>query len=220
LNGEGGKDAIAARCEQIRSVLQDPTTSEYDKTKLQERLAKLSGGVAVIKVGGSSEIEVSEKKDRYDDALNATRAAVEEGIVPGGGAALLKASLSLGEVKTENFDQQLGVSIIKEALARPMRVIAENAGKEGGVVIGNLLEKHGEDFAMGYDAAEDKFVNMFDAGIIDPLKVVRTGLSDASGVASLLTTSEACIVDAPEEKTPPPGMGAGGGGMGGMGGMF
>jgi len=221
LNGEGGKDAINARCEQIRSVLHDSTTSDFDKTKLQERLAKLSGGVAVIKVGGSSEVEVGEKKDRYDDALNATRAAVEEGIVPGGGVALLKASLSLKEIKTDNFDQQLGVSIIREALARPMRVIAENAGKEGGVIIGQLLEKHSADFAMGYDAAEDKIVNMFEAGIIDPLKVVRTGLSDASGVASLLTTSEACIVEAPEEKQPPPGMGAGGGGgMGGMGGMF
>jgi len=222
LNGDGGKDAVAARCEQIRSLLNDSTTSDYDKTKLQERLAKLSGGVAVIKVGGSSEVEVGEKKDRYDDALNATRAAVEEGIVPGGGVALLKASLSLEDIKTENFDQQLGVSIIKEALSRPLRVIAENAGKEGGVIVGQLLEKHADDFPVGYDATEDKMVNMFDAGIIDPLKVVRTGLVDASGVASLLTTSEACIVEAPEDKAPTaPGGGAPGmGGMGGMGGMF
>lgn len=218
LNGDGGKDAVAARCEQIRSLLNDPTTSDYDKTKLQERLAKLSGGVAVIKVGGASEVEVGEKKDRYDDALNATRAAVEEGIVPGGGVALLKASLSLKDVKTENFDQQLGVSIVQEALSRPLRVIAENAGKEGGVIVGQLLEKHANDFPVGYDAAEDKIVNMFDAGIIDPLKVVRTGLVDASGVASLLTTSEACVVDAPEDKGPAvpggvPGMGGMGGGM-------
>ncbi|KAF8329757.1 chaperonin GroL [Cantharellus anzutake] len=236
LNGDGGKDAVTARCEQIRSVLNDPTTSDYDKTKLQERLAKLSGGVAVLKVGGASEVEVGEKKDRYDDALNATRAAVEEGIVPGGGVALLstigaqvrkptssgcfllRASLSLKDIKTDNFDQQLGVSIIREALSRPMRVIVENAGKEGGVVIGQLLEKHASDFTIGYDAAEDKIVNMFDAGIIDPLKVVRTGLVDASGVASLLTTSEACIVEAPEEKAP---VGGGAPGMGGgMGGMF
>ena len=131
MNGDGAKDAINARCEQIRSVLNDPTTSEYDKTKLQERLAKLSGGVAVIKVGGSSEVEVGEKKDRYDDALNATRAAVEEGIVPGGGTALLKASLELGDIKVDNFDQQLGVSIIKSAITRPARTIVENAGEEG-----------------------------------------------------------------------------------------
>lgn len=140
MNGEGNKDAITARCEQIRSAMNDPSTSDYDRTKLQERLAKLSGGVAVIRVGGASEVEVSEKKDRYDDALCATRAAVEEGIVPGGGVALLKASKALESLTTANFDQQLGVSIIKNALTRPARQIVENAGEEGSVVVGKLLE--------------------------------------------------------------------------------
>ncbi len=140
LNGEGDKDRLAQRCEQIRAAINDPTTSEYDRTKLQERLAKLSGGVAVIKVGGSSEVEVGEKKDRYDDALNATRAAVESGVLPGGGVALLKASLSLNEVATANFDQQLGLSMLKAALTRPARTIVENAGEEGSVVVGRLLE--------------------------------------------------------------------------------
>lgn len=219
LNGEGDKDALAARCEQIRSAVNDPATSDYDRTKLQERLAKLSGGVAVIKVGGASEVEVGEKKDRYDDALNATRAAVEEGIVPGGGTALLKATKALDAVKTSNFDQQLGVSIIRAALSRPTRTIVENAGEEGSVVVGRLLENPGE-FSFGYDASVGEYKDMIAAGILDPLKVVRTALQDASGVASLLTTSECCVVDAPEEKGPG---GAAGGipGMGGMGGgMF
>ena len=140
MNGEGNKDAITARCEQIRSAMSDPSTSEYDRTKLQERLAKLSGGVAVIRVGGSSEVEVGEKKDRYDDALCATRAAVEEGIVPGGGVALLKGTKALDSIATANFDQQLGVSIIRNALTRPARQIVENAGEEGSVVVGKLLE--------------------------------------------------------------------------------
>ena len=211
LNGEGDKDRIATRCEQIRSAINDPSTSEYDRTKLQERLAKLSGGVAVIKVGGSSEVEVGEKKDRYDDALNATRAAVEAGVLPGGGVALLKASLSLNEVATANFDQQLGLSMLKAALTRPARTIVENAGEEGSVVVGRLLEKPG-DFTYGYDASVGEYKDMIAAGILDPLKVVKTALQDASGVASLLTTSECCIVEAPEEKAPA-------GGMGGMGGM-
>ncbi|KZS95044.1 chaperonin GroL [Sistotremastrum niveocremeum HHB9708] len=218
LNGEGAKDAIAARCEQIRAVINDTTTSEYDRTKLQERLAKLSGGVAVIKVGGNSEVEVGEKKDRFDDALNATRAAVEEGILPGGGVALLKASLVLTptEVPTSNFDQQLGVSIIRSSLLRPARTIVENAGEEGSVVVGHLLEKYATSFEWGYDAGKGVYVDMIASGIVDPLKVVKTALLDASGVASLLTTSEACIVEAPEEKAPAgPPMG----GMGGMGGM-
>lgn len=237
LNGEGVKDAIAARCEQIRAVLNDPTTSEYDKTKLQERLAKLSGGVAVIKVGGSSEVEVGEKKDRYDDALNATRAAVEEGILPGGGVALLKASLALTTtsssgspssstsspnsstmepIQTANFDQELGVSIIRRALSQPARTILSNAGEEASVIVGTLQSQHGapEQFAQGYDAATGRYVDMIKAGIVDPLKVVRTALVDASGVASLLTTSECCIVEAEEKEKP-----AMGGGMGGMGGM-
>ncbi|KIM91787.1 hypothetical protein PILCRDRAFT_811057 [Piloderma croceum F 1598] len=236
LNGEGSKDSIQARCEQIRSIIADPTTSEYDKTKLQERLAKLSGGVAVIKVGGSSEVEVGEKKDRYDDALNATRAAVEEGILPGGGVALLKASLVLTTnspgsanlptnadakpVPTANFDQDLGVTIIRRALTHPARAIMHNAGEESSVIVGTLLAQYGapDKFAWGYDAQKGEYVDMIKAGIVDPLKVVRTALVDASGVASLLTTSEACVVDAPEEDKPAAGGGMGGG-MGGMGGM-
>jgi len=216
LQGAGQKALIQERCEQIRSLINDASTSDYDKTKLQERLAKLSGGVAVIKVGGSSEVEVGEKKDRFDDALNATRAAVEEGIVPGGGVALLKASLALKDVKTANFDQQLGVSIIRAALNKPARTIVENAGEEGSVVVGQLLEKYGSQFEMGYNAAKGEYTDMIAAGILDPLKVVKTALIDASGVSSLLFTSEACIVEAPEDKAPAgPPMG----GMGGMGGM-
>lgn len=187
LNGSGAKDAIAARCEQIRGIIADDSTSEFDKTKLQERLAKLSGGVAVIKVGGSSEVEVGEKKDRYEDALNATRAAVEEGILPGGGTALLKASLALAPLTSAeggsnlNFDQRLGVSIIRNALLRPARTIVENAGEEGSVIVGQLLEKYaGESqFAWGYDAAKSEFTDMIASGIVDPYKVVRTALVDA-----------------------------------------
>ncbi|KAK2766210.1 chaperonin [Arachnomyces sp. PD_36] len=224
LNGEGSKDSIAQRCEQIRGVIADPTTSEYEKEKLQERLAKLSGGVAVIKVGGSSEIEVGEKKDRVVDALNATRAAVEEGILPGGGTALLKAAAnSLGEVKPANFDQQLGVSIIKSAITRPARMIVENAGLEGSVIVGKLMDEYANDFNKGFDSSKGEYVDLIAAGIVDPFKVVRTALVDASGVASLLGTTEVAIVEAPEEKPAPPagGMGGGMGGMGGMGGgMF
>ncbi|CAG7556691.1 unnamed protein product [Fusarium equiseti] len=212
LNGSGSKDAIAQRCEQIRGVIADPTTSEYEKEKLQERLAKLSGGVAVIKVGGSSEVEVGEKKDRFVDALNATRAAVEEGILPGGGTALIKASAhALNEVPTANFDQQLGVSIVKNAITRPARTIIENAGLESSVVVGKLTDEHASDFNKGFDSSKGEYVDMINAGILDPFKVVRTGLIDASGVASLLGTTEVAIVDAPEEK------GAGGPPMGGMG---
>ncbi|KAL9091498.1 MAG: hypothetical protein Q9165_004884 [Trypethelium subeluteriae] len=217
LNGEGSKDAVAQRCEQIRGVMADPTTSEYEKEKLQERLAKLSGGVAVIKVGGSSEVEVSEKKDRMVDALNATRAAVEEGILPGGGTALLKAAANgLSQLKPTNFDQQLGVSIVKNAITRPARTIVENAGSEGSVVVGKLMDEYGSEFNKGFDSAKGEYVDMISAGILDPFKVVRTALRDASGVASLLGTTEVAIVEAPEEKAPamPPG-----GGMGGMGGM-
>jgi chaperonin GroEL len=223
LNGEGSKDAITQRCEQIRGVMSDPTTSEYEKEKLQERLAKLSGGVAVIKVGGASEIEVSEKKDRVVDALNATRAAVEEGILPGGGTAFLKAAAKgLGSVKAGNFDQQLGVSIIKSAITRPAKTIVENAGMEGSVVVGKLMDEFGSDFNKGYDSSKGEYVDMIASGIVDPFKVVRTALVDASGVASLLGTTEVAVVEAPEEKGPsmPPGGGMGGG-MGGMGGgMF
>ncbi|KAG8526185.1 chaperonin [Bacidia gigantensis] len=219
LNGEGSKDAITQRCEQIRGVINDPSTSDYEKEKLQERLAKLSGGVAVIKVGGASEIEVGEKKDRVVDALNATRAAVEEGILPGGGTALLKAAANaLGTLKPSNFDQQLGVSIVKNAITRPARTIVENAGTEGSVVVGKLTDEYGSDFNKGYDSQKGEYVDMIAAGIVDPLKVVRTALVDASGVASLLGTTEVAVVEAPEEKAPPAG-GMGGGGMGGMGGM-
>lgn len=224
LNGEGEKSAIQARCEQIRGVINDATTSDYDRTKLQERLAKLGGGVAVIKVGGSSEVEVGEKKDRYDDALNATRAAVEEGIVPGGGTALLKASATLEGLAVDNFDQKLGVSIIRQAILRPCRTIVDNAGEEGSVVVGRLLSEEyagADKFNWGYDAATSQYRDMIAAGILDPLKVVRTALVDASGVASLLTTSEACVVEI-EDKSAPGGMGGmpGMGGMGGMGGMM
>ena len=221
LNGEGSRENIVQRCEQIKSHINDSTTSEYEKEKLQERLAKLAGGVAVIKVGGTSEVEVGEKKDRYVDALNATRAAVEEGILPGGGTALLKASRILDTVKTENFDQKLGVSIIRTAITKPARTIVENAGGEGSVVVGKLIDEFGEDFNKGFNSAEGVYTDMIAAGIIDPFKVVRTGLVDASGVASLLATTECAIVDAPEPAGP--AAPAGGmppmGGMGGMGGM-
>lgn len=207
LNGEGSKENIVQRCEQIKSFVNDPTTSEYEKEKLQERLAKLAGGVAVIKVGGSSEVEVGEKKDRYIDALNATRAAVEEGILPGGGTALLKASRILDSVKADNFDQRLGVNIIRTAITKPARTIVENAGGEGSVVVGKLTDEFGEDFNKGYNSAEGVYTDMIADGIIDPFKVVRTGLIDASGVASLLATTECAIVDAPE---PAPAAPAGG----------
>ncbi|OAL69436.1 heat shock protein 60 [Trichophyton violaceum] len=222
LNGEGSKDAIAQRCEQIRGVIADPATSDYEKEKLQERLAKLSGGVAVIKVGGASEVEVGEKKDRVVDALNATRAAVEEGILPGGGTALLKASANgLAGVKPSNFDQQLGVSIVKSAITRPARTIVENAGLEGSVVVGKLTDEFASDFNRGFDSSKGEYVDMIASGIVDPLKVVRTALVDASGVASLLGTTEVAIVDAPKPKSAPtPGGMPGMGGMGGMGGMY
>ncbi|KAI8984402.1 hsp60-like protein [Mycotypha africana] len=196
LNGAGSKDAIEQRCEQIRGVIADPSTSDYEKEKLQERLAKLSGGVAVIHVGGASEVEVGEKKDRYDDALNATRAAVEEGIVPGGGVALLKAANALSNLKGANFDQQLGINIIRQAIQNPCRTIVDNSGGEGSVVSGKLLEKT-DNINWGYDASTGEYCDMIERGIIDPTKVVRTALVDASGVASLLTTSECVITDAP-----------------------
>lgn len=218
LNGEGSKDNIQARCEQIRTTIDDAQTTEYEKEKLQERLAKLLGGVAVIKVGGTSEVEVGEKKDRYDDALNATRAAVQEGILPGGGTALIKASRILDDVKAlaENFDQKLGVDIIKSAITKPARRIIENAGEEGAVIVGKIYDE--ADFNIGYDSSKGAFTDMIAAGIIDPFKVVKNGLVDASGVASLLATTECAIVDAPEPKgaapaAPPMG------GMPGMGGF-
>ncbi|KAK9931340.1 hypothetical protein M0R45_018616 [Rubus argutus] len=209
LDGAGDKKALEERCEQIRSAI-EASTSDYDKEKLQERLAKLSGGVAVLKIGGASEAEVGEKKDRVTDALNATKAAVEEGIVPGGGVALLYASKELEKLPTANFDQKIGVQIIQNALKAPAHTIAANAGVEGAVVVGKLLEQDDPD--LGYDAAKGEYVDMVKAGIIDPLKVIRTALVDAASVSSLLTTTEAVVVELPTDKDPP----AMGGGMGGM----
>ncbi|CAA3009247.1 chaperonin CPN60-2, mitochondrial [Olea europaea subsp. europaea] len=213
LDGAGEKKAIEERCEQIRSAI-ELSTSDYDKEKLQERLAKLSGGVAVLKIGGASEAEVSEKKDRVTDALNATKAAVEEGIVPGGGVALLYASKELDKLPTANFDQKIGVQIIQNALRTPVHTIAANAGVEGAVVVGKLLEQDNPD--LGYDAAKGEYVDMVKAGIIDPLKVIRTALTDAASVSSLMTTTEAIVVELPKDEKPAPEMGGGMGGMGGM----
>lgn len=196
LDGAGDKKTIEERCEQIRSAI-ELSTSDYDKEKLQERLAKLSGGVAVLKIGGASEAEVSEKKDRVTDALNATRAAVEEGIVPGGGVALLYASKELENLQTSNFNQKIGVQIVQNALKAPVETIASNAGVEGAVVVGKLVEQDNPD--LGYDAAKDEYVDMIKAGIIDPLKVIRTALVDAASVSSLLTTTEAVVVEHPKD---------------------
>ncbi|XP_021806999.1 chaperonin CPN60-2, mitochondrial [Prunus avium] len=209
LDGAGDKKAIDERSEQIRSAI-ELSTSDYDKEKLQERLAKLSGGVAVLKIGGASETEVGEKKDRVTDALNATKAAVEEGILPGGGVALLYASKELEKLPTANFDQKIGVQIIQNALKAPVHTIASNAGVEGAVVVGKLLEQDNPD--LGYDAAKGEYVDMVKSGIIDPLKVIRTALVDAASVSSLLTTTEAVVVELPSDKETP----AMGGGMGGM----
>ncbi|OIS96488.1 PREDICTED: chaperonin CPN60-2, mitochondrial-like [Nicotiana attenuata] len=210
LDGAGEKKSIEERCEQIRSTI-ELSTSDYDKEKLQERLAKISGGVAVLKIGGASEAEVGEKKDRVTDALNATKAAVEEGIVPGGGVALLYAAKELDKLETANFDQKIGVQIIQNALKTPVHTIASNAGVEGAVVVGKLLEQ--DDTDLGYDAAKGEYVDMVKAGIIDPLKVIRTALVDAASVSSLLTTTEAVVVELPKDEKETPAMG---GGMGGM----
>ncbi|XP_057426667.1 chaperonin CPN60-2, mitochondrial-like [Lotus japonicus] len=213
LDGAGDKKALEERCEQIRSAIEN-STSDYDKEKLQERLAKLSGGVAVLKIGGASEAEVSEKKDRVTDALNATKAAVEEGILPGGGVALLYASNELSKLQTANFDQKIGVQIIQNALKTPVHTIAANAGVEGAVVVGKLLEQNNPD--LGYDAAKGEYVDMVKSGIIDPLKVIRTALVDAASVSSLMTTTEAIVTEFPKEDKDVPAMGGGMGGMGGM----
>ncbi|WPK24326.1 hypothetical protein PUMCH_001596 [Australozyma saopauloensis] len=219
LNGSGEKSNIQDRCVQIRQSVEDIKTTEYEREKLQERLAKLSGGVAVVKVGGASEVEVGEKKDRYDDALNATRAAVQEGILPGGGTALIKATRVLDAVRDNapNFDQKLGVDIIKAAITKPARRIIENAGEEGAVIVGKVYDN--AEFNYGYDSANGQFTDMISAGIIDPFKVVKNGLMDAAGVASLLATTECAIVDAPEPKAAPAAPAGGMGGMGGMPGM-
>ncbi|XP_055813805.1 chaperonin CPN60-2, mitochondrial [Solanum dulcamara] len=214
LDGAGDKKSIEERCEQIRSTIEQ-STSDYDKEKLQERLAKISGGVAVLKIGGASEAEVGEKKDRVTDALNATKAAVEEGIVPGGGVALLYAARELDNLTTANFDQKIGVQIIQNALKTPVHTIASNAGVEGAVVVGKLLDQENPD--LGYDAAKGEYVDMIKAGIIDPVKVIRTALVDAASVSSLLTTTEAVVVELPKDEKESPAMGGGmGGGMGGM----
>ena len=216
VQGAGKKKDIEGRCNQIRAQIEE-TTSDYDREKLQERLAKLAGGVAVIRVGGATEVEVKEKKDRVEDAMHATRAAVEEGIVPGGGSALAYATNSLKSVKTANDDQKIGVDIVRRALFNPMRQIAENAGVDGAVVAGKIRES--KDHNIGYDAQMDKYTNMVNAGIIDPTKVVRTALQDAASVAGLLITTEAMVADAPEDKSAAPAMPDMGGGMGVMGGM-
>ena len=217
VDGAGKKGDINARCGQIRQQIEQ-TTSDYDREKLQERLAKLAGGVAVIRVGGATEVEVKERKDRVDDALNATRAAVEEGIVPGGGAALVYAVKALDKLKGANEDQTVGINIVRKALEAPCRQIAANAGADASVVVGKLRDTKGETF--GYNAANDEYVDLVKAGIIDPTKVVRTALQDAASVASLLITTEAMVAEKPEPKGAagggmPPGMD----GMGGMGGM-
>ena len=217
IDGAGEKAEIEARCGQIRAQIAE-TSSDYDKEKLQERLAKLAGGIAVIRVGGASEVEVKERKDRVDDAMHATRAAVQEGIIAGGGVALLYATKALDGLKTDNRDQEVGVDIVRRAIQSPIRQIVENAGMEGSVIVGHLLEKG--DTNHGYNAQTNDYVDMVKTGIVDPVKVVRTALQDAASVAGLLIVTEAMVTDAPEENKPAMGAGAGGmGGMGDMGGM-
>jgi chaperonin GroEL len=212
VDGAGTHEAIEARTAAIRQQI-DNTTSDYDREKLQERLAKLAGGVAVIKVGGATEIEVKERKDRVDDALHATRAAVEEGIVPGGGTALLYAGKSLDGLSGVNDDQTRGIDIVRKALQSPVRQIAQNAGWDGAVVAGKLID--GNDETLGFNAQTENYENLVQSGVIDPTKVVRTALQDAASVAGLLITTEAGIAEVPEDKPTMPM----GGGMGGMGGM-
>ncbi len=212
IDGAGKKHQIQARVGQIKAQIEE-TTSDYDREKLQERLAKLAGGVAVIRVGGATEVEVKEKKDRVDDALNATRAAVEEGVVPGGGVALLRAKRAVGALKNENEDVQAGINIVLKALESPIRQIAENAGVEGSIVVGRINDAKSQTY--GFDAQSEKYVDMIEAGIIDPAKVVRHALQDAASVASLLITTEAMVADRPKKESAAPAM-PGGGGMGGM----
>jgi len=217
VDGAGKKKDIEARVAQIRQQIED-TSSDYDREKLQERLAKLAGGVAVIKVGGATEMEVKEKKDRVDDALNATRAAVEEGIVPGGGVALLRALEAIESLRAGNDDQKIGINIVRRALQAPLRQIAENAGEDGAVVVGKILDK--KDYNFGYNAATGEYGNLVKQGVIDPAKVVRTALQDAASVAGLLITTEAMVAELPKKGGAAPAMPGGDmGGMGGMGGM-
>ncbi|HEV7336910.1 MAG TPA: chaperonin GroEL [Bosea sp. (in: a-proteobacteria)] len=211
IDGAGKKKDIEGRVAQIKAQIEE-TSSDYDREKLQERLAKLAGGVAVIRVGGATEVEVKEKKDRVDDALNATRAAVEEGILPGGGVALLRALSSVKSIKTANDDQKTGVEIVRKAITAPAKQIVDNAGDDGAVVVGKLLES--KDYAYGYNAQTGEFGDMVKAGIIDPTKVVRTAIQDAASIAGLLITTEAMIAELPKKDAPMPPMG--GGGMGGM----
>jgi chaperonin GroEL len=213
VNGAGKKADIEARINQIKAQIEE-TTSDYDKEKLQERLAKLAGGVAVIRVGGATEVEVKEKKDRVEDALNATRAAVQEGIVPGGGVALLRAKKAVGKLTNDNADVQAGINIVLKALEAPCRQIAENAGVEGSIVVGKIMDEKSETF--GFNAQDEKYVDMLSAGIVDPAKVVRTALQDAASIAGLLITTEAMVAEMPKEAPAAPAM-PGGGGMGGMG---
>ena len=218
VEGSGKKSDIDARCNQIKNEIEE-SDSDYDKEKLQERLAKLAGGVAVLHVGGASEVEVKEKKDRVEDAMNATRAAVEEGVVPGGGVALLNASKVLDDLKTTNNDQKVGINIVRRAIQQPARQIATNAGVDGSIVIGKLTDQ--ENYNYGYNAQTDQYTDLVKAGIIDPTKVVRSAIQNAASVAGLLITVEAVVADLPEEKTdtPPAMPDMGGGGMGGMPGM-
>jgi chaperonin GroEL len=212
VDGAGKKTDIEARIEQIKAQIEE-TTSDYDREKLQERLAKLAGGVAVIRVGGATEIEVKEKKDRVEDALNATRAAVEEGIVPGGGVALLRAKKAVGRINNPNSDVQAGINIVLKALEAPLRQIAENSGVEGSIVVGKIMDSKSETF--GFDAQSEDYVDMIEKGIVDPAKVVRAALQDAASVAGLIVTAEALVAEVPKEKPAMPPM-PGGGGMGGM----
>jgi len=214
VDGAGKKADIQARVAQIKTQIEE-TTSDYDKEKLQERLAKLAGGVAVIRVGGATEVEVKERKDRVDDALNATKAAVEEGIIPGGGVALLYASKALKDLTGENDDQTQGINIVRRAIQYPIRQIVNNAGQEASIIVGKLVEQKSQTY--GYDAQTGEFVDFIDAGIVDPTKVVRVALQNAASVAGLLITTEAMITDRPKKDAPP--MPGGGGGMGGMGDM-
>jgi len=213
IDGSGKKKDIEGRVAQIKAQIEE-TTSDYDREKLQERLAKLAGGVAVIRVGGATEVEVKEKKDRVDDALNATRAAVEEGIVPGGGVALLRARHAVGKLQSDNVDVQAGIKIVLKALEAPMRQIVENAGVEGSIVVNRITEN--KSMTHGFNAQTEQYVDMIEAGIVDPAKVVRTALQDAASVAGLLITTEAMIAETPKEKPAMPMGGGGGGGMGGM----
>jgi chaperonin GroEL len=212
VDGSGDKDAIVGRCNQIRAQVEE-TNSDYDREKLQERLAKLAGGVAVIKVGGATEVEVKERKDRVDDAMHATRAAVEEGIVPGGGTALVKAIANLEKLTGENDDQNVGINIVRRAIQAPARQIANNAGADGAVIVGKLLEEKSD--TIGYNAQKGEFEDLIKAGVIDPTKVVRSALQNAASVAGLLITTEAMVGELPEPKPAMPAAPD----MGGMGGM-